>query len=236
MILPQNFVDKSFGKPQITMHLPQDCLLCAANSADLICEDCANDLPRLPDTRCPVCAIPTPNGETCGRCLAKPPHFDVTHALYPYEFPLDKLVQSFKYGHRLALANYFGAQLASLAHGTGADRIIPLPLHGERLRTRGFNQALELARPVAKKLQRPLSASLCQRIRNTPAQADLPWKERRKNIRHAFQCTADVTGQTILLVDDVMTTGSSLDECARTLKLHGAKAVIALVVARALQK
>lgn len=215
--------------------LTQDCLLCAAASEDqLLCAACAADLPRLPPTTCPCCALPTPNGEICGRCLNKAPNFDTALAAYHYDFPLDKLVQAFKYGHRLALGDYFGRQLAERCQDIAVDLIIPLPLHRERLRERGFNQALELARPIGARLNRPINATHCQRVRHTPAQANLPWRERVKNIRGAFHCTADLSGKRILLIDDVMTTGASLDECARTLKLHGAQSVAVAVVARAL--
>lgn len=215
----------------------QDCLLCASPSdAGILCAACANELPHLDPPHCPQCGLPTPNGERCGRCISHPPHYDVARALFIYDFPLDKLIQAFKYGHKLALGPYFGRQLAALASGIAADLIVPLPLHPERLRERGFNQALELARPVAAALQRPLDTHCCQRIRPTPAQASLPWRERAKNIRNAFHCSADLSGKHVLLIDDVMTTGASLDECARTLKLHGAATVTLLVVAWALPK
>jgi ComF family protein len=222
----------------IFKRLAQDCLLCGAVSgSELLCAACANDLPPLPAPGCPRCALPTPNGETCGRCLAKPPSFDTTIAAYRYDFPLDRLVQSFKYGHRLALADYFGGQLAQLGAASRIkdfDLLVPLPLHKERLRERGFNQALELARPVGRAWRLPIDARSCTRTRNTPAQAALPWREREKNIRGAFQCAADFTGKRVILVDDVMTTGASLGECARTLRQRGAQEVALLVVARAL--
>ncbi|EXI79045.1 MAG: DNA utilization protein GntX [Candidatus Accumulibacter appositus] len=215
--------------------LTQDCLLCGASSgASLICSACEADLPQLPVRLCPRCALPTPAGEICGRCLAKPPHYDLTLAALRYDFPLDKLVQSFKYGHRLALAGYFGRRLAALLVGLPAELIVPMPLHPLRLRARGFNQALELARPVSKAWRIPIDRQSCQRIRHTPAQADLPWRERAANIRGAFQCSADFTGKRLLLIDDVMTTGASLDELARVVRLHGAEQVTLLVLARAL--
>lgn len=215
--------------------LANDCFLCAGTaSEDLICTACAADLPRLPTPHCPQCALPTPLGEHCGRCLRQTPYFDSTQAAFAYTFPLDKLVQAFKYSHRLALGDWFGERLAELAEACAADRIIPLPLHRLRLRERGFNQALELARIVHLRSGIPLDYRSCQRIRHTLAQAGLPWRERGKNIRGAFHCSVDLSGQRILLIDDVMTTGASLNECARTLKLHGAAEVNLLVVARAL--
>jgi ComF family protein len=235
--LTQNKGFTAGAKRLIGALLSQDCVLCAAaNAGDILCDACAADLPRLPKPLCPRCALPTTLGEICGRCLAKPPHYDATLAAYRYDFPLDKLVQSFKYGHRLALGAYFGRQLAALADQVVADVIVPLPLHPARLRERGFNQALELAYPLGHARQLPIATTTCRRTRNTPAQAGLAWRERGRNIRGAFHCSADFTGQRVLLLDDVMTTGASLDECARTLKLHGAVAVSVLVVARALPK
>ena len=207
--------------------LTQDCLLCGAESGSgLLCEACERDLPQLPAPRCPACALPTPQGEVCGRCLAKPPHYDATFAAFCYGFPIDKLVQSFKYGHRLALASYFGRQLALLSASAEADLI----------RERGFNQALELARPVASAWQMRIDFRSCSRVRHTVAQADLPWREREKNVRGAFHCSSNFTGKRLLLIDDVMTTGASLDELARTVKLHGAVQVSLLVIARALPR
>ena len=201
-----------------------------------MCTACDDGLPRLSGLQCPQCALPTPHGERCGRCLSKPPHYDAAIALFTYDFPLDKLIQSFKYSQRLALGNWFGQQLANAITQHTADLIMPLPLHPLRLRERGFNQALELARPVSARHGWPIDAQTCSRIRHTPAQAELPWRERIKNIRGAFHCSTDLTGKNIVLIDDVMTTGASLDECARTLKLHGAAHVTLLVVARALPK
>ena len=234
-ILPQNKGWQAHGGLWPSHWLAQDCLLCGSVSDDsLLCAACANNLPKLPKPGCPRCALPTPIGEICGRCLAKSPYYDTTIAAYHYDFPLDKLVQSFKYGHRLSLGNFFGKQLAALAQGLTADLIIPLPLHHERLRERGFNQALELARPISKALDIPIDATSFGRTRNTPAQANLAWREREKNIRGAFHCSADFSGKRLLLIDDVMTTGASLNECARTLKLHGASSVTLLAVARTL--
>ena len=105
-----------------------------------------------------------------------------------------------------------------------------------RHRLQCFNQALELARPVSRATKLPIDTRSCQRVRHTPAQAELPWRERVKNIRGAFHCSEDFSGQRLVLIDDVMTTGASINECARTLKLHGAAHISVPVVARALPK
>ena len=216
--------------------LPQDCFLCAAPSGDgLLCPACAASLPRLTEERCPLCALPTPGSNTCGACLKQAPHFDATQAVFRYEFPLDRVIQSLKYVHRLASADFLGRALAQLVPPFRPDLILPVPLAPPRLAERGFNQALELARPLARLLDVPLETSRVHRRRDTAPQASLPWKERKQNIRHAFECELDLTGKTVLVVDDVMTTGATMDELARTLKAHGAARVENFLVARALR-
>lgn len=215
--------------------LSQDCLLCAAESAErLLCPSCEDDLPRLQPPCCPRCALPTPSGEICGRCLSHPPHYDFAAAVFSYAFPIDRLIHSFKYGRRLAVGSHFGKVLAALTENPEADLIVPLPLHRSRLRERGFNQALELARPLSKAWHTPVDCRSCRRIHQTRAQAGLPWPERETNVRGAFDCSADLSGKRVLLVDDVMTTGASLNELARIVKLHGAAEVTVRVLARAL--
>lgn len=235
-ILPDIQFLKAFGNPQRGGFFRQDCLLCGDDSPTLLCTPCARELPAVTSGACPRCGLPVLQNIICGHCLKTPPFFDATCAAFRYIYPINKLIQSFKYGHRLALAPYFGAHLAALVrHRVVADVIIPLPLHLDRLKERGFNQAMELARPIAESLEIPLLPHLCQRTRNTGTQAGLPWKERRKNVLHAFHCGTPLDGKNILLVDDVMTTGASLNECARTLRLQGAKHITVLVVARALR-
>ena len=215
--------------------MPQDCLLCGSPSGDaLLCADCDRDLPRLPAGLCPVCAEAVPGGAICGACLAAPPHFDATFAAFRYGFPADKLVQALKYQRRVVTADFFAAALLA-GPRPAADLIVPLPLHPARLAERGFNQSVEIARPLAKALKLPMELDACLRSRDTAPQASLPWKERRKNIRHAFECSIDLSGKSVIVVDDVMTTGATLDEFARTLKAHGAVRVTNWVAARALR-
>lgn len=216
--------------------LPQDCFLCAAPAGDcLLCPACAASLPRLTDERCPICALPTPGAAVCGGCLNHAPHFDATQAVFRYEFPLDRLIQSLKYAHRLASADFLGQALAKLTLPFRPDLILPVPLAPARLAGRGFNQALVIARPLARLLGIPLETSRVHRRRDTAPQASLPWKERKQNIRHAFECELDLTGKAVLVIDDVMTTGATLDELARMLKAHGAARVENFVLARALK-
>ena len=220
----------------LSVLLPQECLLCGARSGDaLLCAACAGTLPPLPAPGCPVCALPTAGGTICGACLKSPPAFDATVAVWRYAFPLDKLVQALKFEHRLALAGFFATTMLEAPRPVG-DLLLPLPLSPARLKERGFNQAVEIARPLAHALGIELNLDACQRTLETAPQTSLPWKERRRNVKHAFECQTDLTGKAVIVIDDVMTTGATLDEFARTLKRHGAARVSNWVVARALRE
>jgi ComF family protein len=212
--------------------LPQDCLLCGASAPGLLCHACQQDLPMLPKGGCPVCAEASPGGAICGACLKRAPHFDATFAPFIYGFPVDKLIQALKYQHRLAVAGFLADTMLAGPRPTG-DAIMPLPLSEKRLRERGFNQSAEIARPLARTLGLPLLLDGATRRLDTAPQAMLPWKERRRNVRHAFECTLDLTARSIIVIDDVMTTGATIDEFARTLKDHGATRITNWVAARA---
>jgi ComF family protein len=212
----------------------QPCLLCgAASKTGVCCAECDASLPGLSAARCPVCALPTLNGAICGRCLNHPPHFRRTVAAYAYAFPLDKLVLALKYGEKLHLANSLGDRLAQCVV-VRPDCLVAMPLHPARLRERGFNQSLQLARRIGHQLDLPVLPLACSRVRNTPSQSSLPWKERGKNMRKAFYCSAEVAGKHVAMVDDVMTTGATLNELSLALLNAGATEVSAWVVARTL--
>lgn len=212
----------------------ESCLLCGSDAASALCQPCHGELPRLP-TGCPQCAQANSDGALCGQCLHSPPAFARSIALFAYAFPVDQLLHALKYRHRLLLAPWLGKQLAERCAGLRPDAIVPLPLHPAKLAERGFNQALEIARPLAAALQAPLRSDWCLRTRATPAQADLALRERAANVRNAFACAQNLEGQHIVLVDDVMTTGATLHECAKALIRQGAREVSAVVVARALK-
>ena len=220
----------------INRFFPRSCLLCGGDAGPgHLCPACLTDLPWHTQPQCPQCATPTPLGQTCGACLKRPPAFDRTLAALGYTFPLDRLIPRLKYHGRLAIAPALGECLARAAEGAPVpDRLIPMPLHAKRIRERGFNHATEIARDVAKRLGLPLDTASCQRTRDTPPQMGLARDARRRNLRGAFACSGDVRGQRIALVDDVMTTGTSLDELAATLKRAGAREVTCWVAARTL--
>ncbi len=235
-ILPQPDGLKRLGRKILDAALPGSCLLCGADSqGSLLCPPCTNDLPLLPKALCPICAVPTTHGERCGACLREKPHFDRAIALFCYDFPADRIVHALKYGHQLAVANWTGQKLAELASANAFDCIVPLPLHAERLQERGFNQSAEIAKAFQFWAKVPDDRGNVLRTRITPPQASMPHKERHKNVRGAFECRADFTGKRLLLIDDVMTTGATANECARVLKLHGAAEVTVAVIARALK-
>ncbi len=216
--------------------LPQQCLLCAAPAAAKpVCADCYACLPWLTAARCPQCALPTRDGSVCGACLSHPPRFDGVSAAFAYAWPLAPLIHHYKYAGNLALAHLLAQALSERLTG-GVDLIIPMPLAPQRLRHRGFNQALEIARVVSRLTGVPLAADACRRVRDSTPQAALPWSERAKNIRGAFVCDADLSGRRVAVIDDVMTTGTTLNELARNLRTAGALEIQGWMVARTLPR
>jgi ComF family protein len=214
----------------------KNCLLCGIAAYQDFCMPCYHDLPQLPANHCPICLWPAPTAETCGACLRKPPAFTRTIAALHYTFPADALIHALKYQSNLAiapiLANLLITRLKAITETP--DVIMPMPLHPIRLRERGFNQAMEISRHIAKQMGIVLLPDSCSRVKHTPPQTGLPWKERQKNIRKAFSCKMDLSGKHVALVDDVMTTGASLNELAKALRKRGAAEISNWVVARAL--
>lgn len=210
------------------------CFLCRGAAGNgLLCAACDADLPRLDRALCPRCALASPAGAICGRCLARPPHFDATVAALAYRFPADVLVHAFKFRGELALARLLAGLLAArIGREQRVDYVVPVPISAARLRERGYNQALEIARHVGSATAARLAPELCERVRETPAQTDLPWAERAKNVRGAFRVPRPLQGAAVAVLDDVMTTGATLDEIAATLKRAGAAHVAGWVVAR----
>ncbi len=215
--------------------LPQQCILCTAPAGpNVVCAECYRELPWLTTMRCPQCALPTLDGKVCGACLSEPPRYDSITCAFVYAWPLAPLVQHYKYAGNLALARLLARAIADRLDRS-ADVIIPLPLAPRRLRERGFNQALEIARLLSGSTGIPLAPHACRRVRDSTPQAALPWAERARNIRGAFVCDADLAGMRVAVVDDVMTTGATLNEIARNLLQAGAAEVQGWVVARTLK-
>jgi len=208
-------------------------LLCGARSDSDLCVACIADLPANKN-RCRRCALPLAiDASICGDCLRRPPPFTAAFAPFRYGYPLDALIMRFKFGRDLASGNAL-AQLW-LDHASAAERpqaIVPVPLHLSRLRERGYDQALELAAPIALALGLPLADALLRRERATSPQTELDARARRRNVRGAFAVT-DTPPAHVALFDDVMTTGATLRECARMLVRAGAQRVDVWALARA---
>jgi ComF family protein len=215
--------------------IPPDCCLCGTpaergKGGAPVCGDCADELLHHDLSSCPCCALPTPEAQICGRCLRDPPAFDSTCALYSYVFPADVLVRAFKYRHRLSLARFFVDAVSLLPE---ADVVVPMPLHPRRLSERGFNQSLEIARPLARAAGLPLEQERVVRVRYTPPQAMLDREARLASPRGVFASRRRFDGLRVMVIDDVMTTGASLDALAHCLKMAGAASVHNFVLARA---
>jgi ComF family protein len=219
--------------------LPTQCAVCRGWSPRRLCAGCVqrHAAPRL---RCSGCAIGTAPGVTrCGACITAPLPFEHAVAAVDYAFPWSGLVTALKFHAALDLAGSLAALLADAVRASPAARptlVLPLPLGAQRLAERGMNQAWELARRVAASLQLPADATALQRRVETPHLADLPRDERARAIRGAFAiapgASTRLRGQRIALVDDVMTTGATSAEAARTLLASGAQAVQLWVLAR----
>ncbi|MES2742863.1 MAG: ComF family protein [Pseudomonadota bacterium] len=229
--------------------LPMACPLCALPCRALLCAPCQARFFGPGAARCAQCANRLPDGpigeqdgqaSRCGRCLSHPPAYDATVVAVDYGVPIDQLVLQLKFGARLALAGLFAQLLRDAVlerPGLALPELLcPVPLGPRRLAERGFNQALEIARPLSRRLGIPLSATLACRVHDTAAQSRLAPAERRRNVERAFlvapHALSMVRGRHIGVVDDVMTSGQTLHHLAATLKRFGATRVTNLVFAR----
>jgi ComF family protein len=225
--------------------LPPTCAICRAEAPTPfpvgICPNCLTQLPSLPAARCSRCALPYPTEEggphLCEACLRRPPDFSGVVAVGVYQNLLRESIHRFKYEQGIHLDHPLGMLLA---HRLAADApefrpelILPVPLHPRRLRERGYNQSLLLARRLGKDLRVPTEPRRLLRIRPTPPQQGLLLADRQRNLRGAFALCGPLRGEKILLIDDVMTTGATLRECAQVLKSGGAGEILVAVLGRA---
>ena len=210
----------------------QDCLLCGGEARDVVCGSCERSLP-VARPACVRCALPLGTEGVCGECRKAPPAFDEAFAAFAYRFPVDRLVTRFKYSADLAAGRWLAERLAERARDAPRpDLLVVPPLGAARLRGRGFNQALEIARVVARALDVALERGGLVRGRDTAAQAGLDRRERRANLRRAFPASRAFTGLHVAIVDDVMTSGATADSLAGSLRAAGATRVQVWTVAR----
>ncbi|MEW9584128.1 ComF family protein [Paraburkholderia sp. DGU8] len=225
--------------------LPNLCALCGDMSQRTLCAGCDEAYWNESRLRCAVCAVPLPTARwassaryRCADCMAEPPPFDATFALADYRPPLDTLAIGLKFRARLMLAREFAQRLARLAQDSRQDEsdwpdvIAPVPLARQRLTQRGYNQAWQIVRPLARALQVRGDAAVLRRVIHTAPQSRLDLDARRLNVGSAFKVTRAVRGLHVGVVDDVMTTGATLEALARTLKAAGARRVTNFVALR----
>ena len=222
--------------------LPATCILCnnPGHAGRDLCDICYQDLPRVV-LCCQRCAesLETPSTwpMLCGRCLSHPPAYDRTYAPFIYQGVIRHWITTLKFGANYKNARLLGQLLAEHLHDTAEqpDCIIPIPLHPSRYRERGFNQAVILAREIARRFSIPLDFLTLKRLVFTAPQVNLGKDERSANVRGAFVVKngEKIEGRKIILVDDVYTTGSTVKECTRALMMHGAAEVVVLTLARA---
>jgi ComF family protein len=227
-------------RPSATL-LPSQCEVCRLWSRERLCPDCAHRF-AAPVARCERCALRLPGGAAvCGDCLREPPPQRHAVCVADYAFPWDGLIADFKFNGQVELASAFAPLLARAgaaepAQPSPPDLFLPVPLAPGRLRERGYNQAWELARRVARLRGVVARVDLLSRPVETAHQADLPRKQRLANLRAAFivepRARAVVLGRHVALVDDVWTTGATVRECAAVLLRAGAASVDAWVLAR----
>jgi ComF family protein len=225
--------------------LPNLCALCGNLSHNTLCAGCDEAYWNESRLRCTVCAVPLPSTRwaaqaryRCVDCLADRPPFDATFALADYRAPLDTLAVGLKFRARLMLAREFAQRLARLAQDAWQDAsdrpdvIAPVPLAAQRLTERGYNQAWQIAKPLARALNVRSDAALLQRVIHTAPQSRLDLDARRLNVGRAFRVARTVRGLHVGVVDDVMTTGATLEALAHTLKAAGARRVTNFVALR----
>lgn len=222
------------------LFLPSLCILCGHPSdAGCLCQACKSELPWT-GTSCSSCGLPlgTSVDKRCGACISLPPPYLRTICPLRYEFPADRLVQAFKFRKQLTAGRILARFMCDYVISKGGqkpDTLIPVPLHGLRFMKRGFNQAHELAEHLDRSLKIPMYSSSLRRRRYTKAQSGLSRKQRRKNVHGAFYWHGSRSpGSHVALIDDVMTTGTTVGECTRVLKKAGAKQVDVWVAARAI--
>lgn len=218
---------------------PVQCLVCGDDCHELaLCHDCAQDLKRNQHT-CRRCAEPLSENyhdSLCGKCLQREPAFDLVISPFLYQHPIDRLVTRFKFHADLTAGRILGRLLAqhiSEHVRELPDCLIPVPLHHSRLRQRGFNQSQEICRVLSRQFEIPSNANLCVRQRKTSSQSGLNEKQRRKNIRGAFKVKNDIPYRHVALVDDVMTTGNTVNELSRVLRKKGVETIQVWSVCRA---
>ena len=215
------------------------CVLCNDLAKEIsLCDACRQDLPKI-HSSCYQCGLPFEEQveETlCGQCQQSLPSIDYLISSLAYDYPVDYLVSQLKFNRNLVYAKILSKLLLDTLQSQQYEHpelIIPVPLHKKRLRKRGFNQALEIARPIAKTFNIPIEKHAIRRVKQTEAQSLLNATERKKNLHHSFSLTKSITAKHVVIIDDVVTTGATVFELADLLKKSGVEKVGVWTIARA---
>jgi ComF family protein len=233
------------AKALVDLVFPPCCAGCGKHlAAGILCELCADQIERITSPKCPRCSIPFDGAgadHLCGECIVKPPPFTSTSAAFNYAGPIADGIKALKYGPRVERAGPLSQMWLQATEQTGnrpeVDVAIPVPLDARRLRERGFNQTVLLAKPLLRAWRLPLDCSSLLKAKGRPTQASLSIEERKKSLRGAFlplssRARTRLQDRRVLLLDDVMTTGATARECARVLLEGGAAEVHVAVLAR----
>jgi len=216
---------------------PIPCLLCGLAAERYgLCQPCIAELPVLGHA-CKRCALPVQNAQICGHCLRSPPYQNLSFSLYRYESTVRRCITAFKYNNQLHFSHLFAQQMAIFLSARPAlpHCLVPIPLHPRRIRQRGFNQSAEVAKYLASALNIAYRPELLQRVRLTQSQSELPFQQRKKNMRNAFACKQQSLPSHIAIIDDVMTSGYTAGEAAKIFKRQGVEIIEVWTIARAIR-
>lgn len=218
------------------------CLFCdfVCNNQRCICDTCFSTLPHY-QSGCIRCGLPLEENapqNCCGQCISTPPPFDRTFVLFDYAVPIPALIWKLKFHGDLSIAQFFGQCWIDWINrfytsDTLPDFILPVPLHHQRLKERGFNQALEIAKLISKHFKIPIDNRTCVRIKNTQAQSTMPAHKRKDNVKNAFALSYSTSAKHVAILDDVMTTGNTVKEISHLLKKVGVEKIDLWCCARA---
>jgi len=233
---------RQFLWPLFKHFFPPACPLCGdtfpIDYSNVFCADCLAGFKPLPDAHCPLCSLPfsgiSNSSHFCGRCVQQPPTYAKVYAVGLYDQSLRRAIHQFKFNRQVGLDRSLGVLLEQRVDSDlKIDLVVPVPLHRKRLQQRSYNQALLLAREFARIRKLPMAKNLLLKGHETVSQQGLSAKERVKNLQGAFNLQGTVPGGTILLIDDVMTTGATVEACSRVLVEGGATKVYIAVIGRA---
>lgn len=209
---------------------PTHCVLCKEKTSDYFCNDCFDLLPWIKNSciRCGDSLFDNQNHSICNHCIAHPPIFDIPVIPFSYQKPISNMIMFLKFNQKIIYSRILAKLMINHIEKNSMslpDMIIPIPLHPNRLRERGFNQALEIAKPMGKYFNVKVDFMSCHRIKNTEPQSLLPAQKRKDNIKNVFEVKKNITTKHVAILDDVVTTGNTINEFSSILKKAGVEKI-----------